>query len=309
MDLSIKNFNYTLNSSIPLDQKYNMWKNYRTSINSLIDIAIKNFPDYRNKSLLTCGTGESNDLDLQCICNKFDTITLSDIDIKSIQSGMVYQGINPDNVSIMEMEYTGLSQLMFFETLYSMIKEANSVNELKRYIKSAFESIDRYKIQSMLHHQYDVVLSAPIYTQLFYPQIETILNMAKTYHLYSDYEIKEIYSAILEVAPNIINNYNDFLLEVVNEDGIILMLSDVIEDKPDGQYMTELQRHINDKALVNNIYEKYLHQYGHGFGSYGIYHLSLDIEVIHETWFIWPFSKERYFLVKSLIGRKNKKMQ
>lgn len=303
MDVSIKKFNNVLNSSLDIAQKHLMWESYRSNVTDMIETAIISHP--KGKSILVYGAGQCNDLDLPFFVKHFEKIVLTDVDydnvIKGLKHQKVFDAYRNGQILIKEMEYTGLSKLMFFETMLDHFKKGETAEVIKAYIQIIQRQLEQSEAL-IENDSYDFVLSSAVYTQLIYTQLQALLVRIKQQRCYQEEEFVKIEEVLLDIMPFMLRRYNKGLLQQLKPDGLIMCMTDVLEDHIDGEFLKKVREKINDTYFVDDFYKQYTNESGYGLGSYGLVNLQTLVKTQIRQWAIWPFDDQRYFLVHFLIG-------
>jgi len=149
-----------------------------------------------------------------------------------------------------------------------------------------------------------MVISTPVYTQLFITQVNVILQSFMQAQFYSMEQMNEIQVKLMELLPRILTNYNDLLLSVAKQDAIICLWSDMIESQPNSELMERVKTQQGCKKEKVETIEDFLSKMTMGLARYGREDLWEKTKEMYSDWWIWPFQKNRYFLVYGYIGRK-----
>lgn len=268
----IDTHNKTLNASYDADERYKMWEQYRNDISQFITKV-----SLIGKSVLIVGAGNLNDIELKIF--ESCQVTLLDIDVESVERGILRQGFSLDEFTLIEGDLTGLNHTVFFEKLD----------------ETTTESLEAFKeVEIDIHLEtYDIIVVLPIYTQLLLPQLVK-LNLT--------YEGLNIY---LPLIQNRIEKVNALLRHHIKDKGFMIVLSDVLEynaRSEEGQYLNA-NRYQN--IILEEFYNSYLENFGHGLGSYGIYEMNKFYRTVFKDFFVWPFDSKRIMLIEAQIMKKN----
>ena len=168
-NFSMRAFNNDVNNSGDPGDKYTSWASYRNDVADFIRSAVSQTP--RAKSIIVFGAGECNDLDLAFLAATFERIVLSDVDAQSIRDGLERQGLSDSSqFEVLQIEYTGLAAVGFFDTLSALCSSGSSIPALSEFIASAFQNVRAADLPGLTSDGFDIVLSCPIYTQLVFTQ-------------------------------------------------------------------------------------------------------------------------------------------
>jgi len=280
-----------------LSYKHDLWQIYRQLITEQITHDI-----IKEGTIFVLGAGGCNDLDLKSLKNKSNRIILSDIDIKTCEAGVINQGFHISEFEFLQADYTGLSRLDFFEQLAVLVKKGSPVEGVIDYINTSFESID-YDID-LIQVNFDTLIVLPLYTQLVLPQFQSILNNKDVVHYYQEEEIVRITQAFLDRAGIVIQNFNNLLLQLINNNGAqFILLTDILEYQAKDPIFSKLNTSEPDQVYLESLVTHYINEYGHGFGSYGLWHFESLIPVDSRLWFVWPYEEHRKMIVGYVTGQ------
>lgn len=299
MHHSIKHFNSILNKSV--SHQDTLWKDYRQHITSIIESNIKS-----SDHIIIFGAGMSYDLDLKNLLESCKHVTLVDVDEEALRSGLKRHGISVDcnSIKLIQADVTDLENRDFINLFYNLIKDNATTSEVKLFLQHHLSDIQIPNEFKPLLEQYDVVITMPIYTQLLFTQITTILRELEIRNHLSSCYTQNIQEMVLEFIPKIIRNYNQLLQSLCSKSGIIIAFSDLIEASPEHEIMIKIKGILQNDDAMNLFLSEYIDQYGYGLGTYGMMHLKESMHVIKQHYLIWPFTKTRELLVGGIIGNK-----
>ena len=115
---------------------------------------------------------------------------------------------------------------------------------------------------------------------------------------------KMLMNQSLSYVGNLLGKINDKLIDSVKEEGILIVISDVLEYMSDSKDLEFLEKNIESKEIIDKFYEEYLNKYGFSLGSYGIYDAQTKMKEIDNNYLIWDFDENRKLLVKLLVLKK-----
>jgi len=304
MDFKIKNFtietfNNDVNSSGSPDRKYADWKEYRAEVSQFIS---DNTAEGNRGNLFVFGAGECNDIDLGFLTSVFDSIVLSDIDIKSIFDGIARQKINKEQaakISKQRLDYSGLEEARFFETLSQMAGSRADEEEIINYIRNLKVSTDWTEVFTNGNEKYNMVLVLPTYTQIVFTQMEALLRILYDYGIYGLDALNRILNEMYTAMPAILERYNQLILSKVSDGGKVILLTDILEIT-DFSLAKLLKENIKNKAYIqNHIKENYSE-----LASLGLDNIKQSLNVTEERYCVWPFDDSRQYLVILSAGSK-----
>lgn len=286
---SIEAFYRSVNKSIiPAD---NQW--YIDQTNMLMDSVLRT--KSRVNHLLILGTGNMNDMSLDFFLQKFETVTLTDIDVKSIEEQENINRRNP-KIIIKQMDYLGLKQSGFFDGLKEQLISATTNIKVKEILKDKVKSMLSYHFSSLFSQKYDVVYLSPIYTQLLYRQVETFI-LALVEEGYEKHLAEVALEILLQEMIYIIDHFNDEVGTLVRKNGLVFIASDIFL-LSDDQFSRQIKDNINHDDLVEEVYRNYHETYGFGLGDYGLYSATKLLNILKSKWFIWHQSEHQTYAVK-----------
>ncbi|MCK5128775.1 MAG: hypothetical protein KAQ68_02895 [Clostridiales bacterium] len=308
MDFRLKNFNLSffnndVNNSGDMQQKFALWAEYRAEITALLDDATNK----DTKNILVLGAGKCNDIDLHYLCSRFARIVLSDVDIKSIEDGMRMQGVSDGDrkkIELLEMDYTGLAEAGFFNQLESMIQQKSSANAFVSYIESSIQNIHVCDDIACDNAHFDVVLSCPVYTQLMYTQSEIFLQILNQYQLYTAKDLQKMDHAFIKSMSQVVRHYNALMMSMVSDDGVVIMLTDIIEIIRSEELHNTIGNLLDSQPLDVCLIEKHITKHGLAFAKNGREDWLEKADVITTEYILWPFNDYKSYLVYGAVGKK-----
>jgi len=285
--MDLKTFNRELNTSYDQDNKYVQWTDYRHAVT---DFIVKKLVVNKG-TVLVLASGNCHDLDLQVLIQENHRVILSDIDGKSMEDGLKKQRVY---VETFEIDYLGLSEIDWLDELQKICLSGHQVDYTNWLTQlSATVKEKHFKWQGA---PIDVTICLPIYTQLLFAQVEGQLRQ----YLLSDILSEEVYNnylrGLLDMMPKVIAYFNEGLLDLARKGSQLIVLSDCLEDVPEGQYSQAYEA-----GEFQQAYDLYCESYGMGLGHYGLYDLEAHYPPIESRWFRWPFAEDRVLYVRGII--------
>lgn len=282
----VEEFSRSLNKSAASEETFIRWGDYRKDITGFITDCM-----WVNGSSIVLGAGNLLDIDLRKISENSSEIVLADIDVDAVNRGLNKYGLCK-NVSVLKSDLGGSELGELMRKVSDFIKDVN-INGLKNCLDSFvftsnFETVN-----------YDNVIVSAIYTQLFIPQF---LVLCEQFDLEINKKTPMIEIALL-FAARFISHVNDEIMMLAADDATVCVWTDVLEYIEGSDAIEDIKNHINNYDWMEEFYQSYIRDYGHGLGSYGILNISERIETVNEKWFIWPFNETRTFVVKAVSGR------
>jgi len=287
MNYSTEQFYRALNESVSTDENFNKWSSYREDVTAF---AVNGM--WKNGSCFILGAGNIFDIDLNKVSEKSDEIVLSDIDIASVYKGLKLYDNTSGKAAVEMIDIAEMDKNRFMNNIHDYFVN-NDIDKLIKYLQS-------YKFNTEYETiNYDNVFVSAIYTQLFIPQLLTLLKQQD--HLSTDIK-KQILDSSLAFAAKLIAHVNDLVMKLAADDATVCSWSDVLEYENGDLALNDIKNHIDDKKWMDSMYEIYIRDYGHGLGSYGLSDLTERLSRVEEKWIVWPFSDSRTLVVKIISG-------
>ena len=285
--MDLKTFNSELNKSYSRDQKYEKWTEYREDISEFILDNLK----VGGGTVLVLGAGNCHDLDLHALLQQDYRLILTDIDGSSMKEGLKRQAVEAE---IFEVDYLGLSEINWLDELQKICLSGNKI-EFTQWLTQLTATVEE-KHFIWQGDPVDVTICLPIYTQLLFAQIEGQLRQYFLSDVLREEEYNGYLRQLLDVMPNIISDFNEGILDLVGKGSQLVVLSDCLEDRPEGSYSQAYKAGEFEQA-----YDHYCQTYGMGLGHYGLYNIEEYYTPSESKWFRWPFANDRVLFVKAII--------
>lgn len=292
--IHIEQFNHLLNTSDP--NRHQNWQEYRTLVSGYISEYIRSH-DFAANTLHVIGVGNSDDLDLSVLTDLFQETTLSDIDIESMRSAVKKYELNQSNLILRQIDYTGLEDDPYWNDFVNQIIQCHFANEIKTYFDRLTKTIKSSGFLADSQNHYDSIIVSPIYTQLLFCQMKEYVEFLRT-QKFPEQLIRFLENEILGMIPDVIDSFNQNLVTLLKDKGILFVLSDIFEAKVDSPFYKKAKTALESKKDMDEIYEDYLSEYGVGLGDYGLLSLEKKLRVLDQRWFDWPFDNTSHMLVK-----------
>jgi len=297
MLLDIEKFSNILNNSISTEYKISNWKQYRNNIMKFIK---SNIDLNEVSSTAVFATGDAGDISLKFLLNNFKEILLTDISKKLLYKGLQKQlPEKSKKISLKTFDYTGLEQNNFYQKIINSLQNNENIKKIKINISKEMDSINFNSLCKNIKKTYDIIISLPIYTQLFYQHFIAILDYYNINQEYSDEKINNFKNFILNRMPIIINNYNKLLHYTVKNNGFLVALIDMLEYKNSSNILRKIKT-----TRSNNLIESEIEKHSYGISSYGIDNLKKYFQKRSSKYLVWPFNEKRSFIVKALLFKK-----
>ncbi len=291
---NIEEYNRITNAST--SNRFERWKKYRGEITKTI---IKLLHDKGSSPLdiLVLGIGNADDFDLSVIAPFANRLTLTDVDTNALSELVHKYKLDPAKTTLLPMEYTGLHDFEPWNKMINHLLTIHTEKEIEDLVLTIREKLESYDFSNNIPGKYDVIIVTPVYTQLLYVQLMTEITMLNSL----DYPTKlteHLRSEFLNIMPACISRFNTSLVNLLNETGQAIVLSDIFESETNTPVSTILHQSIRSKSAMDEYYDRYHEKYGFGLGDFGLYDLSLSLDEKKHYWFFWPFSEEKEIYVK-----------
>ncbi len=227
-------------------------------------------------------------------------MTLSDIDIKGIKQGILRQHVSVNDYQLIQTDYTGHEKTSYFEHFIDDLAMLSSISEIKSYLKEKMKAIMKHQFMEAYHHHFDTIFVSPIYTQLFYNQVQNAVLVLKEMNV--DQSLLDfIQSQTLQDMIPIIDLFNKNSSKLLKPNGSIFVLSDIFQCKEDDPFYHKILESIDSIDQMDKLHEIYVDTYGYGLGDYGLYSMSNHFKIKNHSWLIWPFADQVHLCVKIVL--------
>lgn len=295
---TIKQFNQILNASDT--KRFELWKPYRKRLTSFIFECIKN---QKNQSLIILGAGNLDDIDLDLFSHLFDTITLTDVDMKALEHAKHKYKKIAHKIELKEIEYTGLKDSDHWNNFINKMLLYNSKLEIKQYFLTLIREIKNYKFTCT--SRYDVVIITPIYTQLLLQQLLKDISILQSLN-YPKHLLNYIQRQVLDIMPIVIQTFNKNIDLLLNKKAILCVISDIFETNISSDFYAEVKPLLNNPIKINDFHLNYIKTYGIGAGDFGLDVFKSSKSIKKSQWFEWPFDKDKCIFVQAICFNNSK---
>ncbi|OES45798.1 hypothetical protein [Domibacillus iocasae] len=276
------------------DLRKTKWKDHREQVTGLFDEVFSK-REYVNK-IGVFGAGNCDDLDIEYLSSKANSIYLIDVDLESMKNGIKDL---PESVRIkielVELDVTGLNEINFYNNFASLLEKKGKAKKIVKYLIEISNSLERISRRSLndLNKDFDIIASSAIYTQLFYNWAFTILSEYQ--NKYDKKEYNKILDGIIFLRNKIIVAYNDSLFDMCGENGFLISWSDALPIRPG--YIPIINKGLKEAlALVSSS--------GYQAALIGIQDIVTKIEVssLLTRYWKWDFSENKEYLTFGICG-------
>ncbi|MCF7926745.1 MAG: hypothetical protein K9L74_04150 [Candidatus Izimaplasma sp.] len=296
-------FNHRLNKSLKTNtHKFSVFNNI---INQALKNTIRTLKNKQNACVL--GAGKMQEFSLSFLLSNFKRVYVTDVDyntIKEVTTTMDLTTQQQQRLKLKRVEYTGFEQANFFTDFQTELKNRQTYTEIDAFLNKKLHQIKDYHFLPNI--TCDFVYVSLLYTQLVYYQLLEECAKLRTQN-YPEHLLKYIEETMLDKMILIIQQFNKNVLDLVNNDGILFVISDILEIDNTSKFSRRIKNAITHKEIMDSIYQEYQDEYGMGLGDFGLYDLDQTLETRLEKWLLWPVSNEKNYVVKLKIYNKFKK--
>jgi len=281
-----------LNTSQKLEDIYKRFSTYREELTEIvIDLISKSFD--KKVHVVVFGAGNLMDFDYRQLddLSTCKSIQITDVDNEAMRNGLDYLQLNKSKIEVVNFNYLGdfvdgHLNLLINQLNLPYISKKESLDKVEEFFVNILNEFEQYSYLDYIHIKGDVVIVMPIYTQLLYLELIDKLQNTKGY--------KHIQEYLLQKMIYVIDEFNKKVIKCVRAEGVLILLSDIIEESIVADKEPDSRDEIKDKI---ETYEK---TYGIGLGSFGLLNCCDYMVPLEEYYLNWEFNETRRFLVKGL---------
>lgn len=284
MDLGA--FNKQVNRSFDNERLYKDWAEYRGDITNYI---LDHLEGCANK-ILVIGAGNCNDLALEPLQEKSESLILTDIDVEAMVDGLERQGLDGQFELV---DYLGIEGTDIMASL-DEVCQAFTKERYDQWLNDLVTTVNEDRFV-WTKEAPSLVIVMPIYTQLVFRQVEYLLDERLKMGLNRLRQSTYAKKRLLEEMPKLIHAFNTSLFEMATQGAKLIIFSDFIEDSSSGPYSLGF-----NEVTFEAVYQGYFSAYGMGLGHFGLYDMAERLEAYGPKWFKWPLTAQRVLFVKGL---------
>ncbi|MFE4133552.1 hypothetical protein [Peribacillus sp. YIM B13482] len=271
------------------------WKQHRSQVTGLFD-AVFSKKEIVDKMAIV-GAGNCDDLDIDYLAAKCNSIYLFDIDMESMEKGIENLPEHTrKKIQLVEIDVTGLDKMDFDHHLSSMLDRGEKAEEIIQYVKDAENRLGRLSESIFANHYngFDVIATSAIYTQLFYNWAKELLSDYS--NQYQNKDAEEIKNGLLDLRDEIVRTLNHSISKCIKENGFYITWTDILKIEP--EYMDTINEGLGAIfVLASNV--------GYGAALIGI---KSFIEKVGKSelslrYWPWDFNANKQYLTIGIIGR------
>jgi len=298
----IEVFNRDLNTSLKHENKD------ADAFRLQVDLILKSLVERlnANKKAIVIGAGKMKDFSATFFVRSFDEVVLTDIDMLSVNEAVNNLEISEKDkkkITKIRIEYTGFEKNAFFQDFKERIVNCRTFEKIDQVINSKLDGLENYRFLKEYENSGDLIYMSPIYTQLVYNQVLRECSILRESG-YPEHMIKYIENIMLDKMVHVIDRFNDNIIKTLNDDGYLLVISDVLQLDKNSNFYLRVKNGIRSHEVMEEIYSAYKEKHGIGIGDYGLLNLDEKLKSYLSRWLIWPFDGSTSFVVKLKIYKK-----
>ncbi len=298
----METFNRNLNQSLVRESKE--ISDFKLQIDLLLKSVYERLVE--SERVVVIGAGKMKDFSLAFFVRNFNEVILTDIDLASVteaESKVKLSEKELKRIIKIRMDYTGFEKNQFFNDFKERIVNCHTFEKVDQVINSKLEGLEKYKFLKNYSESADLIYVSPIYTQLIYNQVLRECAILRESG-YPEHMLKYIESILLDKMVEIINRFNNNLIETLKPKGQLMVLSDIFQVDIGSSFYLRVKNGIKNQEVMEEIYEGYKQKFGIGIGDYGLLNLNEKLESYLSRWLIWPYDDKSSFIVKLKIYKK-----
>ncbi|MFB7640411.1 hypothetical protein [Peribacillus butanolivorans] len=271
------------------------WTKHREQVTGLFDAVFLKKGLVDNVAIF--GAGNCDDLDLDRLATKCNSIYLFDIDIESMKKGTKnFSESTRNKIKRIEFDVTGLNKIDFEHKLSFLLERGEKADDIVRFLKDTENQLGQIAdgvFADYINH-FDIVATSAIYTQLFYNW--AIDTLSEYEHQYEKEELEKIEDGFLDLRDQIVLTLHHSISKCCVENGFYISWSDILKIEP--EYMDTFNKGLNAIfALASNV--------GYGAALIGIkdFMEKADKSELSLRYWPWDFNENKQYLTMGLIGR------
>ena len=286
------------------ENRWELWKNHREAV---VKLQEKNIFSVRDDidTAIVLGAGNCDDIDLNYLCSKVSKLTLVDMDLEIMKSGVEKQNLSQENYEKIEfvgnVDFTGLEDTKFYEELEELLERSKKPKQVLKLITKSLKLIEE---NTLLKNQtYSLVISGAIHSELTAASLVLLNKYSKNY---SNKDFKKIHKDLIYLDDTISINYNDLIMSLAKEDGVVFSWFDLKEFSKELDNYDEIDK--VDKYCKEGNSEKVIELVTEnkfvGFHGYlDLNKRALEKNLKTPPWvnfWIWKYSINKSYLVFSI---------
>ncbi|WP_057915420.1 hypothetical protein [Peribacillus muralis] len=271
------------------------WKQHRLQVTRLFEAVFSKEPIVEKVAII--GAGNCDDLDLEYLAARCHSIYLFDIDQDSMENGIKdLPELVRKKIQLVKINVTGLDTMGFDENLSSMLNRGEEAEVIIQYVKDTENRLGQLSehVFSNYYHDFDIVATSAIYTQLFYNWAMDLLAVHGAN--YEENEMEQVKEGFLDLRDEIVRTLSHSLSKCIKQNGFYLTWSDISKIEP--EYSDTINEGINAIfSLAANL--------GYGAALIGLKAFMEEVDKSKLTLRYWPwdFNEDKQYLTVGIFGR------
>ncbi len=295
-------FNHDLNQSLSSENEG--MKAFKLQVDLILRSVIERLDE--SEKAIIIGAGKMKDFSLTFFVKNFNEVILTDIDLKTVNEAVKdfrYTEKLLKKLTKIRIDYTGFEKNRFFCDFKERIVNCHTFEKVDQIIKSKLNGLEDYRFLKDYNESADLIYVSPIYTQLVYNQGLRECSILRE-NGYPEHLIKYIESILLDEMVEVIDRFNDNIINALKPNGQLVVLSDIFQVDIGSKFYLRVKNGIRSYEVMEEIYEGYKLKYGVGLGDYGLLNLDEKLKPYLSRWLIWPYDEKSAFIVKLKIYKK-----
>ena len=278
------------------ESRWDLWSQHRKQVSALFEHAFSKCLSVNQIAIF--GAGNCDDLDLEKLAMRCQSIHLFDIDLESMEKGVEkLSSETREKIRLVKLDVTGLDRIHIEEELTRLFVNRAEASEITAYLKMAEGKTAKLSAEVFAEYQsrFDIVATSAIYTQLFYNWGLAVLEKHRSY--YQDDELGDIKDSLLDLRDRIIMELQDSLFFCCTKNGFYITWTDALQ-------MDESYREIMNKG-VNAVFGL-ASEVGFGAALLAIQSFmgKVDKSDFYLKYWVWDFNEVKQYLTFGLLGKK-----
>ncbi|WP_051620529.1 hypothetical protein [Paenibacillus sp. UNC451MF] len=278
------------------------WGTHRFHIRQLLNHAIDQLQVKDKAAVL--GAGTHGDVDLPELADHFMQVTVLDTEPNALEEIIESSGgvISGKLKSVINVDYTCLDQVQFYETWEEMLLNQAPASEMAAYIKDCAFRVRHREAFPQWKKSFSLVVSSSVHTQLFY--IHALTQFAGYAEQYAELEVRQVIEALAYLRNSLITDYNKLLMTLLKPDGKLVLWSDMIRlDEHNENLLESLYQLKTEEQRVRFLFQ--------AFGQYGMEPAVLGMKDIHDhlqhdnqmfkCW-VWMTGEDKKYITAGFSG-------
>lgn len=290
-------------------EKLKYWETHREITTNFIVDRLKVL-DNNNGNMAIFGAGRCNDFDIKEILKHTGVLYLLDKNKSHIEEGLANQKLTENEIKrvkvIDEFDFTGIDN-DFYVKLEEMFKQNCKLKNIVKLIRETANKLETTNLLQEFKEFFSVVVSSGVHSQLFCKVIEIFDKYLENY---TSKEVVKFNEEINYLYSNGVIQYNNLLLNVLNLDGELICLLDLIEiceERGTLKFLPMIEKSIRkgDSTITNKLSDFLVTGSAHAnkdilerLNHEKFSELSKNQKYKHKFW-IWNFLNDKAYYINA----------